>query len=258
MNTIKSLLSRVILLSCAGMLGISPSYAEDSAESFLLRPEKAITALAPSAEQVTLAPVVDGTALSFTSPQILISRNDDKALFISAVWKDAAGQVTHQRNVFVVKPDYGVVVDYIYGKGQHGVLRHFALPGAQVASDAKSGQFSLADGKTLRIQALDTTSVVQGTPTSGKPLDFSSSVNAPVPLVTVFAVSSGSAAPQIEYVKPANPMIVKFKVTFPDQRVDQIALGWEARPLHIAKKEFNGWAACLCTGSGTNDSIEIR
>ena len=80
-------------------------------------------------------------------------------------------------------------------------------------------------------------------------------VAAPAPIATVLFGWTGATTPKIEYVKP---MIVKFKVTFPDGRVDEIAVAWEARALHLSGKEFKGWAACSRSGPAGMSSIEIN
>jgi hypothetical protein len=158
----------------------------------------------------------------------------------------------------VVKPDYGVVVDYVYGKGQHRIVRSFAIPSSTANPGTNSAEFAVAPGKTLRLQTIDPANATIIPTASGKRVDFSCAVTTPAPVSTVFLAWTGTAAPKVEYVKPANPLIVKFKVTFPDGRVDQVALGWEARPLHLSGKEFKGWAACLRQGPAGTSSIEIN
>ncbi len=252
----------------AGVVLTVNLHAQDAGTAFLLHPESTLIAMTLGQDEATLAPKVDGSMLSFTAPQILIHKNSDQAEFISAVWKDASGQPVHQRDVFVVKPDYGVVVDYVYGKGRHTIFRYFRFPSGKPSSDANGAQTSLADGKSFRVQAMDGASAsIQGNapktesmavPDSEKIVNFHATINTPAPIATVLLGWTGAAAPKVEPVKPANPMIVKFNVTFPDGRVDEIAVAWEARPLHLSGKEFKGWAACLRQGPAGTSSIEIN
>lgn len=229
-------LSRKWLIGlCAGFA--LTAQAQENGLSFLLNPESALTGTA--SREVALAPRVDGTALSFAEPQILIHKDTAQAEFISAVWKDAAGLPLHQRDVFFVKPDYGVIVDYLYGKGTHSIVRGWTPA-------------------HYRMQPIDLPVAAAPRSTDGARVDFSSTVNAPAPIPTVFLASTAAAAPKVEPIKPNNPMIVKFKVTYPDGRVDQVALGWEARPLHLSGREFTGWAAVLRESPKATTSIEVN
>jgi len=214
--------------------------------------------MTPGPDEATLAPQVDGGALSFAAPRILIYRNTGHAEFISAVWNDASGKPSHQRDVFVVKPDYGVVVDYVYGEGERSIARSFIFSSGNVVSDKLGAQAALDGGKNFRVQANDAVAAGLTARTSGRKVVFSSAVKIPAPVPTVFLTWTGTAAPAVEYVKPANLMVVKFKVTFPNGRVDQVALAWEVRPLHIGGKSFNGWAACASQGPAGACSIEIN
>lgn len=242
---------RTCLVLFAGFSMAAGLRAQDAAEAFLLNPE---SAMAPGRDGTMLAVQVDGSAPSYAGPQILIYRNSSQAEFISAVWKDAAGQVSHQRDVFVVKPDYGVIVDYVYGKERHTIVRGYPFSSASVVADGNGAQAALAGGGDFRVQAIDGASARITSSDSGKAVVFSSSVTAPAPVSTVFM----AAGPKVESVKPANPMIVKFKVTYPNGQVDQVAVAWESRPLHLNGKEFKGWAACLRQGPAGASSIEIH
>ena len=208
--------------------------------------------------EATLAPHVDGAALSFAAPQILFYKNIPQAEFVSAVWKDASGQPLHQRSVFVVKPDYGVVIDYLYGKGRHSIVRRFTFSSNDVIADKLGAQAGRADEKPFRVQAVDISGAPSTSATGSNEVAFSSTVDSPSPIPTVFLAWTGNTAPHIEPVKPANSMIVKFKVTFSGGRMEEVAVAWEARPLHLGGREFVGWAACLRHGLGGVSVIEIK
>ena len=232
--------------------------AQDNNPSLLLNPQSAFVASTSLARQVTLGPQVDGKELSFVSPEILVHKNTDQSEFISAVWKDASGLLTHQRDVLVVKPDYAVVVDYLYDKGEHGVARSFVFPPGKMTADGSGVQVALDGGKNLRVQPIVPAGAEGAPALLGQAASFSAKVTAPVPLATALVTWTGNAAPKIIYVKPANPMIVKLQVTFPDGRVDEVALSWEVRPLHLSGQEFKGWAAFLRQGPSGMSSIEIN
>jgi len=249
--------SRIVragLVLFVGFASTARLHAQDTGASLLLKPESVFLGTISGAAGTTLAPQVDGRELSFADPQILVFKNTDQAEFISAIWKDASGQTTHQRDVFVVKPDYGVVVDYVYAKGAHTVARSFAFSQGNPTSDEKGAQVVLESGRTFRAQAIDTANAAL----SGKTVSFSSTLPAPAPVPTVLLAWTGTTGPKVESVKPSNPMIVKFDVTFPDGRVDHVAVAWEVRPLHLNGKAFKGWGACARQGPAGMSSIEIN
>ncbi len=223
-----------------------PIRADDTGLALLLNPS--------GVNSQVFAPTVDGAALDFTAPQILIHKVTPDAEFVSAVWRDSSGQLIYQRDVFFVKPDYTVVVDYLYNKGPHEVVRTFTFPAGTATADPKGAQIALDGGKTLRLQSIDTADATLNAST----VTLTSKVTAPVPLAAVFVSWTGNNAPKVEYVKPANPMIVKLKITFADQSVDEIGLAWESRALHLNGTEFHGWAACSRHGPAGSRSIEIQ
>ena len=235
---------------CFGLLTASVACAQEKDSALLLQPEAAFIA---SSSPASLALQVDGQPLSLTSPHILIHKTTDEADFISAEWRDASGQLTHQRDVLIIKPSYGVIVDYLYGKAQHEVTRSFTFPAGPVTPYAHGATASLS-GKNAGVLVLDDSKVAL----AGNTVTFTSKVTTPVPITTILQNWSGSIAPVVDYVKPANPMIVKFNVKFPD-RMDQIGVAWESRPLHLSGHELKGWAACLRQlSTGGESSFEIQ
>lgn len=227
---------------------------EDSSDEFLRAPISSYYGAAPRDGLAEPAVTVDGTALSFGDPDILIARETDGAKFTSAMWKDAHGQPVHQRDVFA-RSGYIVIVDYILVKGRWKVARQIIFAEEKVEAIGNGAEAVLATGKTVRVQALDSGAAV--TATAGI-VQFSSEIDAPVPLAEVVIAESGGAAPKVEYIKPANPMIVKCKITLPDGTIDEVALAWERRPLHLEGREFKGWAVCLRQSSAGSSAIEIN
>jgi hypothetical protein len=240
------------------LLAVACCIAGDDDSHLLLKPQDSIAGFPAGKADVELAPNVDGTALSFAAPEILISRKTKQANFISAVWKDAAGQPLHQRDVFAVGTDYTVVVDYIYGKGKHAIDRELWIPGSDATADKTGVQFSVAGQGMFRVQAIDPATPTTKPVADGTDVTFNSTVSLPTPISTVLCNWNSKTAPTIEYFKPSNPMIVKLKVAFPDGRVDWVALSWEARPLHLNGKELKGWAAVQRHGPDQDSSIEIN
>ena len=212
--------------------------------------------------------IVGSTAFSFSDPQILIEKITPRAHFVSALWKVGADTLPHQRNVLFVGSDYAIIVDYLYGEGEFIVKRLINLPFgpafSQPSIDSEGAGYlssSSDEGKSFRFQSLTTATVTLTPDSRSKGVTFSTQSKLPTPVTTIILAGKGEKLPKVDYVKAVNPMVVKLKVTFADGRTDEVAMAWEARPLHIGKSEFNGWAAVLSHGPGTpgeESSIEIK
>lgn len=222
-----------------------------------MQPEKAFIETGAAADAFSVTPSVEGVGLVFARPEILIHKDTDEMEFISAVWKESTDGVTHQRNVLLVKPDYCVVTDYIYGKGEHTVARSFTFPGGGVSSDPRGAQAETASNRHLRVQAIDSALLVMPS-TSTPTIEFSSKSKLPAPFTTAFVQWNGTAAPIITTVKANNPMVVKLRVAFPNGRVDDLALAWESRLLHVNEQAFHGWAAIVRKTPAGSKSIELN
>jgi hypothetical protein len=247
------LILSLVLASVAPLGGLR---AEDSSR-LILFPGSELTegVLTPPYGGVGIS--ADAKALSIAKPEILFERHLQEADFISAGWRDATGQLLHQRDVFLVKQDYCVVVDYLFGTDEHAVVRSFAFPKESVKLGDQSASCSLSNGRHLLVQSLDLASQVSQT-SPESPVLFANVKHSPTPVTTVLMTWSGATAPKIETVKPHNPMIVKLKVTFPDGRTDELALAWESRPLHLGGKELRAWAACVRHGTDAGSSFEMN
>ena len=248
-------------------------------ETALLPPAGKTGDLQGSSEKSSVSPslMVAAHEVSFIDPQILIDKEVFQARFVSALWKGSASELPHQRNVLIVGSDYAVIVDYLYSGGDKEVtvdrLIHFTFGSAssQPSIDSEgAGCLSSTsdDGTSFRVQSLTPATVTLTPDSPRKGVSFSTQSKLPVPVTTIMLAWKGGKAPKVDYVKAVNPMVVKLKVTFADGRTDEVAMAWEARPLHIGKSEFNGWAAVLRhdpqgtrTGSGATVggcSIEIK
>jgi hypothetical protein len=271
-----------LTLSFLGLLLMTidpaPAWADASAMSvhgILLHPE---SALIPPPQRFTgersknmkdsafPALVIEAKPLSFLDPQILIEKDVLGAHFVSALWKGDSEMVPHQRNVLIVESDYAVIVDYLYGGGDKEVavdrlLNVDCLPASsQPSIDSEGGGWlspTSDPGKSFRIQSLTPAMVTLTSGFLGTGVTLSSRSKFPVPVTSVMLAWKGGKSPKVDYVKAVNPMVVKLKVTFPDGRIDEIAMAWEARSLHIGKSEFNGWSALL-RHEGQDSGITAR
>ncbi|MEI8233163.1 MAG: hypothetical protein WCH57_00590 [Verrucomicrobiota bacterium] len=232
-----------------------------AATLLLTHPESAF--VAPPAGVANFVVSIDHQPLPYDAPQILFQKFASDADFIAGVWKDAQGNVAHQREVLIVKPDYGVVVDHLYGwKSCHEVSCVVALPAGELKAEGGVHRFNLGSGKDFIVQYLGS-SAPSADPTITSSAGFSSlsetyRLSLPAPFASVF-YSGRSAAPKIEYIKPSNPMVVKCKVTLPDGRIDEVGIAWEWRDqLHLGGKVMKGWAAVARKGPGAAGDIEIK
>jgi len=229
--------------------------------ALLLNPEKAF--LTSSATVANFVVSVDGKPLSYATPQILFNKAAGNADFIAGAWKDAAGRTIHQREVLIVKPHYGIVVDHLYGSQEHEVSSAVELTVLDIKSNGNIAFANLNNGENFFIQSLRPPEFPVSSLLAGQDgmrvLTQTCRLNLPGPFASVFFPGAqSSSALKIEFVKPANPMIVKCKVTFPDGRVDEVGIAWESRELHLGGKAFKGWAAILRQGPGAAGDIEIN
>ncbi len=204
----------------------------------LLHPDATFLQGSPSSPSITLSPEVDGKALSIAAPRILFQQSNAHADFVAAAWDDSAGKAIHQREVLFVKPDYVVVVDQVYGSGPHTVVRQM------LASDS------------VTVKGIDTSKEA----TAKQILAFTSPTNLPAPFATILTKPGTSGGLKIEMIKAHNPMIVKYKVTFPNGRTDEGGVAWESRALHLSTPEIPlaGWAAWVEKQSGQVTTFEIK
>lgn len=229
--------------------------ADMESSSLLLHPEQAFAASSPGT--VNFAVGIDGHPLAYGDPQILVHTNGPRAEFVAGLWKDTRGAVTHRREVLIVKPDYGVIVDHLYppGEGQrqeHEVTCTTSLVAESLTKKDASSLFLVSkegnEGLFLGHLSPDAalTEATFAPETKDQPplreLTQSCRIALPSPFATFFC-GAGKSPRKVEFVKPANPMIVKCRVTSSDGRIEDVGIAWEPRDLHLGGKHFKGWAA---------------
>ena len=232
----------------------------------LLHPE--IAFVSPSRDVSNFNVSIDGKPLSYSSPTIIFQTNSPEVDFVSGFWKDPKGGIIHQREVLIVKPDYGVVVDHLYGEegkqGERQVSCITSLEAKGLKTEGKSSLFDQGFEKGLLVRHLAPdvptipTIVAPGSSDPAVPptpahLAENCRITLPSPFATLFCIAEG-ALPKFEYVKPSNPMIVKGRITMPDGRIDDVGIAWEPRDLHLGGKHFKGWAAVARQAPKTQDS----
>jgi hypothetical protein len=222
--------------------------------AFLFHPEAVLalsTDLSPGS--MTLAPKFSEKVLP-DKWKVVMDQQNGPCRYASAVCVDDTGQVTRQRGVLAVGSDYVVIVDYFYEGQARQLERSFTFPSGPVHVEGATAYSMDASGHGLLVQAnepaewtvTDNTTHLVSNPTP------------PTRLATLLLAWKDGPRPKVETIKPALPLIVKFRISFANGRVDDVALAWEARALHIAGTEFHGWAACSLRDSAGEHSWEIK
>jgi len=200
--------------------------------------------------------------LSYSSPEIVFQKSGAEADFIVGVWRDSQGKVVHQREVLIVKPDYGVVVDYLLGwKGNHEVACAIGIPSG--GSVADTGSNPAVGAGELAIQRLGLAKPAPASEAASGPagthaLAQTGPITLPAPIAWAFSRNQ-SGAPKFEPIQAANPMVVKCRVTLPGGSIDEVGIAWEFRDqLHLGGKVLKGWAAIARKGPGAGTDIEIK
>jgi hypothetical protein len=174
----------------------------------------------------------------------------------------------HQRSVLFVRPDYWVVVDHVYGAGDHQVSRlfHFPLGAGAVAKD-NTVRTTFSSGTNLEITDLSAAGIQLRdgwVPVSGVKADkgqVAALVNRsslPGVFCTVLVpFQDASKLPKIERIATAQPSVCQLRLTFPDGQRDEMAIAGENRPLQLDGKEAHGRAFCLRQGPRSNAMITV-
>ena len=173
----------------------------------------------------------------------------------------------HQRSVFFVRPDYWVVVDHVYGSGEHEISRRFHLPsGAAATVKGQAVRTGFATGTNLEIADLSDGKVLledgwvptgPATAEKGQVVTLTNRATLPAVFCTVLTpFEDASRLPGFERVVANNPLVCKLRSTFPDGRRDDIAVAAESRPLHLEGKESEGRA--FLVRSEKKSQMEIR
>jgi hypothetical protein len=244
-------------------LAADPSTTDPSRDvgvtSLLTHPEQVF--VTPSGDTANFALSLDAQPLSYDSPEILFQTNSDTTAFVAGAWKDSTGEVIHQREVLIVKPDYGIVVDHLYGSQQHEITSVTTMEAAKVREDGGMAVFTLGTGKEIitrhLVPAMPPTMLAGSEPHGTARVTETCRATLPSPYATAF-FPGGASAPRFTFVKPSNPMIVKCSVALHDGRTDDVAIAWESRDLHVAGKRLKGWAVVVRQGPGAGSDLEIK
>ena len=175
----------------------------------------------------------------------------------------------HQRSVLFVRPDYWVVVDHVFGRGEHEISRRFHLPlGASATATDHTARTAFTTGTNLEIANLSggTVRLEDGwVPTSfekaeqGQVVTLVNRVTLPAVLCTVLTPLENKAlAPAFERLDTDDPLTCKLRATFPDGDHDDLLIAPDQRLLHLAGRQGEGRVLGVRTRAGSQTELRVR
>ena len=231
----------------------------------LIHPESVLSGQPAPKGEPALAVYIDHKPLSYDAPKILFQQSRGDAQCIAAAWYGADGKIVHQRQVFLMKPDYAVVVEHLYGTGTHAISRRFSIKGVSLSmfppATRPAGAIAASDG-SIMAAPIDAamTMFIHGGVTDSQAMLLQKSLPTFVATVLVYTRPGEKVAdvPKIVPVKAGNHMVYKFDAVYASGRVDHCGGAWESRLLHLGEEPCHGWAACNRIGPNGHKVIEMR
>jgi hypothetical protein len=210
--------------------------------------------------------MVDGQEQPDSDPKLLAWQTGPDADFASGQIESKG--LRHQRSVLFVKPQYWVVVDHVFGGGEHELTRLFHFPlRASVLASASTAQTGFKTGANIRVQPTDDArlDLRQGwIPTGGAAAEKApvaalvSRRTLPAALGTVLLpFTAGGALPTVKSVAASDPLVVRLQVTFPNGQQDEIAVAAEPMVLKAGDREATARALCVRHGPTADAVITI-
>ncbi len=209
--------------------------------------------------------LIDGHGPLPADPQVLAWHTGAQADF--ACGRVTADGFSHQRSVLFVKPDYWVVVDHLFGQGNHTVTRLFHFPIGPVEAGDKSIRTAFPTGMNIQVQPADNARIELGTnliptgPVSSQEASvavLTTRGNLPLTLCTVLLpYASKSDLPKITTLSADSDPVAHIRLDFPEGQHDEIAISSTNSPLEIAGHRATTRALCVRQGTLANSTIAI-
>lgn len=211
--------------------------------------------------------MVDGEEQPTSDPELLVWHTGADADFASGQIR--GNGLRHQRSVLFVKPHYWIVVDHVFGSGEHELTRLFHFPlDASVQVAGSMAQTGFKTGSNIRVQPADDARLElrQGWIPTGEAAAEKAPVAAlvgrrklPAALCTVLTPFADAAAlPAVKPVATADPLVVRLEVTFPNGQQDDIAMAAEPTMLKVGQCEARALALCVRHGPTANSVIAVK
>ncbi len=200
--------------------------------------------------------LIDGGEQLQSDPKLLSWATSQVADF--AAGEIEADGLRQRRSVLFVRPDYWVVVDHVFGEGEHKLTRLFHFPLVEVAIEGASACTLFQNGTNILVTAADGAQAEQRQgwiPTGGAQAKeapvtaFVSRSALPVVLVTVLApFEEESDVPQVIRVDTGSPMAVGLRLTFADGQTDHVLIAPEPGELKVAGRSAQARALFVREG----------
>jgi hypothetical protein len=211
--------------------------------------------------------MIDGEEQPTSDPELLAWHTDADADF-------ASGQIhgkglRHQRSVLFVKPHYWIVVDHVFGSGEHELTRLFHFPleaSAQVTGG--TAQTGFKTGSNIRVQPTDNARLDmrqgwiptgEATAENAPVLALTTNRKLPAALCAVLTPFADAAAlPTVKPIATADPLVVRLQVGFPNGQQDDIVIAAEPTLLKVGQHQAKALALCVRRGPTANSVIAVK
>jgi hypothetical protein len=211
--------------------------------------------------------LVDEKEQPTSDPELLAWQTDPQADFASG--QIEAKGLRHERSVLFVKPHYWVVVDHVFGKGEHDLTRLFHFPlDAAVQAAGNQVQTGFKSGANIRVQPMEDARLemregwIPATDSSAERAPVAALVarrTLPALFCTVLVPFDKEAdLPKVESLASADALTKHIKVTFSNGQEDEIAVSPMPTALRIGSTEAKAVALCVRRGPMSNDVITVN
>lgn len=200
--------------------------------------------------------LIDGDEQIQSDPTVTAWDLRPEAELAGAEIADAAYR--HRRTVLWVKPDCWVVVDHVFGVGEHELTRRFHFPRGEAAADERGAETRFGEGRNVRVETTDgaAVAIVPGPLPLGNveaaeaPVAvFTNRVTLPTALSCVVTPFTAPADLPAIMVSPADdPLVVRLQLVWSDGRIAHVAVAPERRELGLADPPVVGLAALVREG----------
>jgi len=198
-------------------------------------------------------------------PEVLAWGTTDTADFASG--RIVGEDVTHQRSVLFVRPDYWLVVDHVTGGGEHSLTRQFRFPMVDVEADGNSVRTAFGGGTNVQVTGLSDAELQMREgwlPTGsasaepGPVAAFVAEGALPATFATVIVpFDEEGDLPQLERLPSEDPTVVRVRATFPDGQTDEMAVAPEQMRLTVGGETASARALLVRSGPRA-DSVYVH
>ena len=209
--------------------------------------------------------LIDGQEQLKADPELLAWHTDNQADFACArIVKNGISQL---RRVLFVKPGYWVVVDHIFGQGEHQVTRLFHFPIGPAEMHGNAAHTAFPSGMNIWVQPMDNAQLKMNTglipigPVKTKEAwvaTLTSHSRLPLTLCTVLLpYADAKELPKFSSLPSDADLASKIYLEFPNGQRDEIMIGYKDAPLTLGTHQANTRALCVRQGTLANTIITI-